>query len=385
MSCPVQFPQLSNEELARILRPPHSREKPLRVVMDSDFDNEVDDHFALAWLLLQSIFPSSGLNQVDVEAVIAAPYSFRTRLEALLKAYAIYLLPPEKRTPEQEEYLLAYQQQIEAILALGITPLQLAEDPHLNGSNEGGVNGSYLSIKGMYELFGIPSEGKVFKGATTFMPGPYEPVDSEGARRLIDLARAASPDDPLYVVAIACATDVASALLMAPDILPNIVVIWDAGYPTNVTTLANDSLNLDEDLYASQLLFSSGVPLVYVPGFYIAQQLNMSLPDVDLWFEESGQVGEALYYRYTHNPLFSFYGIDPTHLFGRNWVIWDIANVAWLLNPGSLPSNLVQAPVLTDDKYWQPNPDGHWIREPYQISVNDIFPTFARQLRIWAS
>lgn len=381
MPTPVKFPQLSQNELTRILEPPKNRKKPLRVVMDTDFNNEVDDHFALAWLLLQSSHQACELNHVKVEAVYAAPFSFKTRLDSLVKAYEIYLKPVCDRTPAEREFLAPYEDRIVAILALGITPFDLEKDPHLNGGSDYGVNSSYDSIIEMFKLSGVPSENKVYKGATEFMPSAYEPVRSEAAEHLVELALTASPDDPIYVIAIACVTDIASALLMEPKILPNIVVIWDAGFPTNVENHANDSLNLDEDLFASQLLFSSGVPLVYVPGFYIAQQLNMSQPDVTDWFKDSGKVGHALYERYLHNPLFSFYGIDPNNLFGRNWVIWDLANVAWLLNPDSLPSDLVRAPILTDEKKWLGNPEGHLIREAYQISVNSIFPEFAKQLR----
>ena len=381
----TDFPKLSAEALKRILRPPATRDTPLRVVVDTDFDNEIDDHFALTWLLLQSIFPNSGLNRVNVEAVTIAPYSFQALLEKLLIAYEIYLLPPDQRTPAQEKTLANYQAQIEAILNLGITPLQLAEDPHLNGTNNGGVDGSYASVLELFKLMGISAEYKVFKGATHFMQSADQPVASAAVDRIVELAQQASPEDPLYVVAIACLTNVASALLTAPEILPNIVVVWDAGYPTNVHRLANDSLNLEEDLYASQLIFSSGVPLVYIPGFYIAQQLNLSLPDVSQWFRPSGKVGAALYRRYTHNPLFAFYGIDSKHLFGRNWVIWDIANVAWLLSPDAVASDLVTTPILTDEKKWLPDPQGQLMREAYQISVNDVFPVFARHLATWAN
>lgn len=383
MSVSVQFPQLFDDEFKQILIPPTAKKKPLRVVMDTDFNNEVDDYFALAWLLLQQLSPSEQLNRVNLEAVYVAPYSFKARLDKLIAAYQIYEMPVDERTEQQKAIVSGYEERITSILALGTTPYELAENDHLNGSNKGGIEESYNSILKLFDLMGIPADNKVFKGATHFMPGPCQPVESKAARHLVDLALTASPEEPLYIVAIAAPTNIASALLMKPEILPNIVVIWDAGYPTNFRNLVNNSLNLEEDLYASQLLFSSGVPLVYIPGFYIAQQLNMSLPDVENWFKESRKVGQFLYERYLNNPLFAFDGIDGKDLFGRNWVIWDLANVAWLLNPDSVPSDLVKSPILTDEKKWQANPDGHWIREANQISVNAIFPEFARQLRNW--
>ncbi|NER46038.1 MAG: hypothetical protein F6J92_04985 [Symploca sp. SIO1A3] len=391
MSVTVEFPQLSDDELTRILIPPTTDKNRLRVVIDTDFNNEVDDYFALAWLLLQQLSPSGELNKIDLEAVYVAPYSFKARLDKLIKAYEIYLMPLNARTEQQKAFLSGYETRIKSIDALGITPCQLEENPHLNGSNEGGIDGSYCSILDLCQKMGFDTTNKVFKGATHFMPSPSEGVESDAAKHLVELASTASPEEPLYVIAIGAPTNVASALLMKPEILPNIVVIWDAGYPTNVHHLVNHSLNLEQDLYASQLLFSSGVPLVYIPGFYIAQQLSMSLSDVKDWFQESGEVGNLLCDRYIHNPLFDFYGIptpkslsDPCWL-GRSWVIWDIANVAWLLNPSSVPSSLVKSPILTNEKKWQANPNGHWIREAHQISVNAIFPQFVKQLRDWSS
>lgn len=383
MSCLPEFPKLTCAEYQRILREPRSAEKPLRVVLDTDLDNEVDDWYALTWLLMQQQRPNMALNTITLEAVTIEPYSFKTRLQALQEAYRIYLIAPAQRTPAEQRYLTPYLGQIEGILALGTNPYDLGSDPHLNGSGDLGVHGSYDSALQIFAEMGEPSAGRVFKGATQFMPGPYEPVFSDAAQRLVELAMSASPEDPLYVIAIACPTNIASALLMKPEIIRNIVVVWDAGYPTNVTTLVNNSLNLDEDLYASQLLFSSGVPLIYMPGFYIAQQLNMSQADMVAYVQPSGAMGELLYQRYMHNPLFTFYGINPDNLFARNWVIWDIANAAWVLSPSSVSSNLVTAPILTDQKMWQPNPVGHLMREAYEISVNAVFPTFARQLQAW--
>ena len=376
----VKFPELSKAEFRKILALPQRNEKPLRVVLDTDFNNEVDYYFALSWLILQEKHPSPNLNKIKLEAIHIAPFSFKSRLDKLLKAYAIYLLPPSQIKPKQQKILDASIGQIKAILALGITPLDLAKDPHLNGGINGGIEGSYKGVLTMCDVMDYSSSKKVFKGATRFMKNASDPVASDAAENLIQLALSASPEDPIYVIAIACATNISSALLINPKILPNIVIVWDAGYPTNMNKKTNNSLNLDEDIFASQLLFSSGVPLVYVPGFYIAQQLSMSKPDLENCYSKAGEIGKLLINRYMNNPLFSFHGINPDDLFGRSWVIWDLANVAWLLNPNSVGSDLVKAPILTKNKKWKKNPKGHLIREANAISVNSIFPDFARQL-----
>ena len=45
---------------------------PVRVVIDTDAANEIDDQFALAWALLSP-------GQLQVDAVYAAPFSFAHR------------------------------------------------------------------------------------------------------------------------------------------------------------------------------------------------------------------------------------------------------------------------------------------------------------------
>ena len=48
MSCIPDFPKLSADDYERALRVPTSATKPLRVVLDTDLDNEVDDWYALS-------------------------------------------------------------------------------------------------------------------------------------------------------------------------------------------------------------------------------------------------------------------------------------------------------------------------------------------------
>jgi len=73
------FPKIPEDLLMKMLAPP---KPPVRIVIDSDVDNEVDDYFALTWIL-QS--PES----FKIEGVYAAPYSFRARTLQLNETYAV--------------------------------------------------------------------------------------------------------------------------------------------------------------------------------------------------------------------------------------------------------------------------------------------------------
>ena len=82
---------------------------------------------------------------------------------------------------------------------------------------------------------------------------------------------AAPEDDPLYVVAIGAITNVASAMLIEPEIIRRIVVVWLGGNPVHVPDTRE--FNLMQDPRASQLMFDSGVPLIQIPCLGVASHL----------------------------------------------------------------------------------------------------------------
>ena len=101
----------------------------------------------------------------------------------------------------------------------------------------------------------------------------------------------ASNGAPLYVLAIGCVTNVASALLIEPEIARRIVVVWTSGYPTWVPARTSPHSTWFRTSAASRLLFESGVPLVYLPGYHIGAQLRLSLPDMEAYVRDQGAIG----------------------------------------------------------------------------------------------
>ncbi len=357
-----KFPSLTTEQRRHLLEPPS---RPMRVIIDTDTHNEIDDQFALAWALLSQ-------DQLNIEGVCAEPYSFQYRLDELRRAYDTQQ-NPSQATDEDKEILARYQGQLDRVLALGTNPHDIIMD-----NPEEGVEKSYHEIIKVYDKLGIDATGKAFRGSPRYLTSYDEPVESESSEYIIERALAGSTDNPLYIVGIACVTNIASALLMAPEIIDKIIVTWTSGYPTKVNQI-NYSFNLEQDMLASQLLFSSGVPMVYLPGFHIGAQLRLSLPEMETYVKGKGAIGNYLHYLYLNNPLYEYLGIGDH--FGRTWIIWDLINIAWLLNPAWVPSELIPSPTLGDDRRWhhdQPNP--HVIREAYGIDRDAIFRDFFRKL-----
>lgn len=318
---------------ARLALPPSQVTHATRpkIIIDTDAANEIDDQFALAWALLSS-------EQLDVQAVYAAPFSFAHRRATLPHAlpHAAPFNPPAE-----------------------------------------GMERSYHEIVKVFELLRVPVSSRVLRGSAGYLPSTTQAVHSDAVDHLIASARAHQDAQPLYVLALGCVTNIASALLLAPDIVERIVVVWTSGYPSHAPQ-ANNSFNLEQDLAASQVLLDSGVPHVYLPGYHVGAQLRLSLPEIERYVQGCGAMGHYLHYLFTHNPLWAIVG-DPSPK-PYSWVIWDVINIAWMLNPDWVPSELVRTPQLLSDKRWQADPARHLMREAYGVQRDAIFQDFFAKL-----
>ena len=100
---------------------------------------------------------------------------------------------------------------------------------------------------------------------------------------------------------------------------------------------------------------------------------------METWVRGRGAIGDYLYHLYTHNPIYAQRGIQGH--FGRSWVIWDIINIAWLLNPDWVPTDLLPSPLLNQDLTWTRLTGArHLMRGAYDINRDAIFRDFFRKL-----
>ncbi len=350
------FPQISDERRREMLAP---QAGPVRVVIDTDAANEVDDQFALTWGLLSP-------DRLDIEAIVAAPFS-RAYFEEPLRAAA--RAGVEDSTAAEVDDIASW---LHRLRVAGINP----EDVEFETSAEG-MELSYAEIIAILDKLGMATPGPAVRGADRFMESPDDIVDSEGARRIIEAAM--SDDDRLlHVVAIGAATDIAAALLIEPEIVTRMVVSWTSAYPTFVKFSNAPSMNLVQDQHASRLLFESGVPLLYLPGYYIGEQLVMSLPESERWVKGNGEIGDYLHYLYTHNRLRRQRLVEP--FAGQSWVCWDFINFAWLIDPTWVPTQLVPTPVLDDDLRWRQLPGRPLMSEAIDIDRDAVYRDFFHKL-----
>ncbi len=322
-------PRMPAAWYAQRLQLPSTR---VAVVIDTDAANEIDDQFALAWAL-------SRQDKLDIRGIYATPFSFahRRALYSHAHADAAPFNPPEV-----------------------------------------GMERSFHEILRVQELMGGQKQVPVMRGSAGYLSSLEQPLASEAAEHLIATALSMPRDEPLYVVALGCATNVASALLLAPQIIHKIVVVWTSAFPSHAPHV-NQSFNLEQDVLASQWLYESGVPLVYLPGYQVGAQLRLSLAEVERYVAPHGQIGRYLYELFAENPLWAVTG-RPTFE-AHSWVIWDLINIAWLIDPKWVPSEIVPTPILGDDLRWKVRQNAHPMREAHAVHRDAIFSDLFACLR----
>ncbi len=295
----MQWPKM--DEAERMTR---LEVRPGRVdmVLDTDTYNEVDDQFALCYSLLSP-------ERVNLQAVYAAPF-------------------------------------------------------HNDRSSgpEDGMEKSYDEIVRLLSTVGVGAEKFVFKGSRSYLPDAETPVDSPAVRDLIERAMARPDDDPLYVVAIGCITNIASALLMQPELVKKIVVVWLAGH--EFFWPHTYEFNMMQDIPASQIILDSGVPLVLVPCVGVASHLTATTWELEACLGGKNALCDALC------ELFAAY--SDNH-YGWAKEIWDVAAAAWVLHPEWTQTELVHSPILSADSHYSFDNGRHFIRVVRWINRTQVF------------
>jgi inosine-uridine nucleoside N-ribohydrolase len=121
----------------------------------------------------------------------------------------------------------------------------------------------------LLDLMGRTGSVTVVNGAAEAMSEESSPVDSPGARLILEESLAASDADPLFVAFLGPLTDMASAILLDPAIVGRpVVVVWIGGMAYGGVDASYDGIefNLRNDITAANVVFDSGIQLWQVPA-----------------------------------------------------------------------------------------------------------------------
>lgn len=282
------------------------------VVLDTDTYNEIDDQFAVAYMI-------SYREKLNVKAFYAAPF------------YNNHSDSPEDGMEKSYQELL-----------------------HL------------LELMKRNELKPI-----VFRGSTRYLESETTPVKSPAAEHLCELAMNYSTENPLYVVAIGAITNVASAILMKPEIIDRIVVVWLGGNAQHWPHTWE--FNMFQDVAAARVVFGCGVPLVQLPCMGVVSAFTISEAELHYWLKGKNALCDYLV-QHTIDEV--------TYADGKPWtrVIWDVTAVAWLVGDFT-KSILIPSPIPEYDHHYGNDPTRHMINYVYHVDrdklVQDLFERLA--------
>lgn len=274
--------------------------KKKRVIIHSDVAAEADDQFAIVHHLLT---PSE-----EIVGIIAANFEWRFRTIPSLK---------EHRLESMEK--------------------------------------SYAEAKKILKLMEI-EDIPVLKGAVDYIEDKNRLPISEGAEFIIQEAMR-EDSSPLYIALQGNLTDLAIAYLRKPEIAERITAaVWIGGgaYPKG-----GRESNLQQDVYAAQVLFDSPMMIWQIP-INVYAGMNITFAELIQKVKPAGTIGE-----YLCNTMFAvndWYGkVAPQMPFphGEIWSIGDQPTVSALLETESGRDWIeICAPRIEDDMSYTENPNG---------------------------
>lgn len=270
------------------------------VVIDTDTYNEIDDQFALAYALRST-------ERLNIQAIYAAPFH-------------------NERS---------------------ISPAD-------------GMNKSYDEILRILELCGREDlKASTYRGSVAYLSDEDTLVDSDAARDLVARSRLYNSEKPLYVIAIGAITNIASAILMDPEIVDRIVLVWLGGHALDWPN--TQEFNMAQDVAAARVVFGFEIPLIQLPCMGVVSAFTLSEPEMEGWLRGRNELCDYLIdatideaRTYVQSPIWSR-------------VIWDVTAVAWLVDERFIESRIDCTPLPEYEHYYTTRRDSHPYRYVYHV------------------
>ena len=281
---------------------------PVDVILDTDAYNEIDDQFAIAYLL-------KAPEKLNIKAFCAAPF-----------------FNPKSSSPAD------------------------------------GMEKSYQEILKILQLAGRDDLNSItYRGSENYLPDEDTPVESDAAKKIVEIAQQHTSENPLYVVAIGAITNVASALLMAPEIKDKMVVVWLGGHALHWPD--KGEFNLKQDVAAARIIFGCGIPLVQLPCMGVVSSVTTTGPELIHWLRGKGPLCDYL----CDNTIAE----AESYATGKPWSrpIWDITAIGWLLNDHQhlMRDRSERSPIPQYDHHFSFDSRRHFYTYVWHINRDAIF------------
>ncbi|MBQ8165254.1 MAG: nucleoside hydrolase [Clostridia bacterium] len=279
------------------------------VVLDTDAYNEIDDQFAIGYML-------GNKDRLNVKGICAAPFMNSRSVSA--------------KDGMEKSY--------HEILKL-------------------------LKITGNDELLRV-----VFKGSDGYMPDEKTAVESDAADFMANLANEYSTEKPLYIIAIGAITNVASAILKNPAMKEKCVVVWLGGHGTHMPRPASE-FNMQQDIAAARVVFGCGVPLVQLPCFGVVDHFVTSKYELEYWLKGKNTLCDYLCENTVKEADSYAFGKPWTRvIWDVTAVAWLLNS-----DSRFMAETLIPSPIPEYDHTYSYDEKRHKIRYVYQIYRDALF------------
>jgi len=242
------------------------------VILDTDTFNEIDDQFAIAYMLKYS-------DRINVKGITIAPFA-----------------------PFWNKKVKDINEGIDASFDTAINVLRMSKREDLYDS--------------------------VYHGARKFMDNETTPVESDACDFIIKESLNYNKDNRLWVVAIGAITNVASAIVKDPSIIDRIALIWLGGSDYN--WYQNREFNMYQDIAAARVAMGANIPFAQLPCQGVVSAFTTTKYELSHYLLGKNELADTLtkwVIEYMDQGLINKYPCWSKP-------IWDVCAIAFLVNDG---------------------------------------------------
>lgn len=205
--------------------------KKHNVILDTDISNEIDDQFALCYLM-------KSLDNINLQAITIAPF-----------------------------------------IGTKYSPVKNISE---------GIDLSFNTACKILDMLDANKyKNIIYKGATSYF---FENKELNPATsKIIELSKA---NKHTTIIAIGAITNIALSLYHAPDIVNKIDIIWLGG--NSFLTEKNNEFNFRQDIDAVRFVFNSKAKITVIPCKNVASNLSTTIYELEHYLMGQGKIGKYL-------------------------------------------------------------------------------------------
>jgi inosine-uridine nucleoside N-ribohydrolase len=243
----------------------------------------------------------------------------------------------------------------------------------------------------LMDIMALKSSIPVLVGSNTAMVNDSTPVKSEAVDFIIQEALRTDTKQPLYLLCGAGLTEIASALLKAPQIAGRLTLVWIGGPEYADLALpppnySNPEYNLNIDIAAAKVVFNqSHVALWQVPRNAYRQAL-LPYSQLLLKVKPHGKVGSYLtgVLENLMTRIQKYVNTGETYILGDNpLVLLTALQSSFEADPSSSEYVIKTAPLINQQGAYEFNHQGRPIRVYTRLDTNLMFEDFFAKLQLF--